>query len=181
MAKIIIIAIVVVVLLIFVWYISTSNSSKVAGLKVDESESGIDVALTKRYDVLTKMLDAVKGYQQYEKSVLTDMVKLRKGMSIEEKNEANRNMDKVADNIRVLVESYPQLRADSSFMELQKAIVDVEEHLQAARRLYNSNVNRYNAKVIVFPNSIVANRMGAAKKELFVAEEYKRQDVKLQF
>ena len=181
MAKIIVIAVVAVVLLILIWYISVSNSIKVAGLKVDESESGIDVALTKRYDVLTKMLDAVKGYQQYEKSVLTDMVKLRKGMSIEEKNEANRNMDKVANGIRVLAENYPQLKADNTFMELQKAIVDVEEHLQAARRLYNSNVNRYNAKIIVFPNSIVANSMGATKKDLFVAEEYKRQDVKLQF
>lgn len=181
MAKFIVGAVVFVVLLIVIWYISTSNSIKVAGLKVDESESGIDVALTKRYDVLTKMLDAVKGYQQYEKSVLTDMVKLRKGMTIDEKNQANAAMDKIAGDIRVLAENYPQLKADNTFVQLQKAIVDVEEHLQAARRLYNSNVNRYNSKIVVFPSSIVANGMGAVKRELFVAEEYKRQDVKIQF
>ena len=59
--------------------------------------------------------------------------------------------------------------------------MDVEEHLQAARRLYNANVNAYNAKIVVFPNSIVAGQMGAPKKELFVAEETKRQDVKMEF
>jgi len=181
MAKLVVGAVVFVVLLIVIWYISTSNSIKVAGLKVDESESGIDVALTKRYDVLTKMLDTVKGYQQYEKSVLTDMVRLRKGMTIDEKNQANAAMDKIAGDIRVLAENYPQLKADNTFVQLQKAIVDVEEHFQAARRLYNSNVNRYNSKIVVFPNSIVANGMGAVKRELFVAEEYKRQDVKMQF
>ena len=95
--------------------------------------------------------------------------------------EINAAMDKIAGDIRVLAENYPQLKADNTFVQLQKAIVDVEEHLQAARRLYNSNVNRYNSKIVVFPNSIVANGMGAVKRELFVAEEYKRQDVKMQF
>ncbi len=180
MAKIVEVVLVVVVLIV-IWYICVSNSIKVAELKIEESEAGIDVALTKRYDVLTKMLDTVKGYQQYEKTVLAELVKLRSGMSIAEKNEVNKNMDQVAKDIRLFVENYPELRADASFGKLQEAIVDVEEHLQAARRLYNANVNAYNAKIVVFPNSIVAGQMGASKKELFVAEETKRQDVKMEF
>lgn len=169
------------VVLIIIWYIGVSNSIKVAALKVDESESGIDVALTKRYDVLTKMLDAVKGYQKHERSVLSELVELRIGMSMTEKKAANDAMDKVSRDISVLAEGYPQLKASTNFVELQKAIVDVEEHLQAARRLYNSNVNTYNTKLVVFPSSIVAKNMGAVKRELFEADEIKRQDVKIQF
>lgn len=169
------------VLLIIIWYIGVSNSIKVASLKVDESESGIDVALTKRYDVLTKMLDTVKGYQKHERLVLSELVRLRSGMSMSEKKAANDAMDKVSKDISVLAEGYPELKANTNFVELQKAIVDVEEHLQAARRLYNSNVNAYNTKLVLFPSSIVANNMGAVKKELFEADEIKRQDVKIQF
>lgn len=177
----IVVFILILAMLIIIWYISVSNSIKVAALKVDESESGIDVALTKRYDVLIKMLGAVKGYQKYEQSVLSELVELRTGMSMAEKKAANNTMDKVSRDISVLAEGYPELKANTNFVELQKAIVDVEEHLQAARRLYNSNVNAYNAKLVVFPSSIVANNMGAVKRELFEADEIKRQDVKMQF
>lgn len=173
--------ILLLVVLMIIWYIGVSNSIKVAALKVDESESGIDVALTKRYDVLTKMLDTVKGYQKHEQSVLSELVELRTGMSMTEKKAANDVMDKVSKDISVLAEGYPELKANTNFVELQKAIIDVEEHLQAARRLYNSNVNAYNTKLVVFPSNIVANNMGAVKRELFEADEIKRQDVKMQF
>lgn len=177
-----IIAVIVVVLIVLVfWYIAVANGIKVAELKVKEGESGIDVALTKRYDVLTKMLDTVKGYQKHEKTVLTEIVKLRSGMTMAEKNNANRAMDALSKDINILAENYPELRSSTNFTELQKAIVDVEEHLQAARRLYNANVNAYNRKIVVFPNSIVANNMHAVKKEFFEAEETKRQDVKMEF
>lgn len=177
-----IISVIVVVLIVLVfWYIAVANGIKVAELKVKEGESGIDVALTKRYDVLTKMLDTVKGYQKHEKVVLTEIVKLRSGMTMAEKNKANRAMDALSKDINILAEDYPELRSSTNFTELQKAIVDVEEHLQAARRLYNANVNAYNRKIVVFPNSIVANNMHAVKKDFFEAEETKRQDVKMEF
>ena len=176
-----VIGLVVVVLVIVFWYIAVSNSIKVADLKVQEGESGIDVALTKRYDVLTKMVDTVKGYQKHEMAVLSEVVRLRSGMSMAEKNQANKAMDKVSGEISILAENYPELRSNTNFVELQKAIVDVEEHLQAARRLYNSNVNAYNQKIVVFPNSIVAGNMGAVQKEYFEADEIRRQDVKMNF
>ena len=175
------VVIIVIVVVIAIWYIGVSNSIKTAELKIDEAESGIDVALTKRYDVLTKMLDTVKGYQKYEQSVLTEIVKLRSGMTMAEKNLANSSMDKLTKDINILAENYPELRSNNNFVELQKAIVEVEEHLQAARRLYNANVNSYNSKIIVLPNSIVAKNMNAVKKDYFEAEDIKRQDVKMEF
>ena len=176
--------VVIVVLLVivggfFVWYITTSNNIKRADIKVAEALSGIDVALTKRYDVLTKMLDIVKNYQNYERETLMQIISLRSGMSMKERNEASRNMDKVSSDIRLLAENYPELRSSANFAELQKSVMDVEEHLQAARRLYNANVTSYNNMIVAFPSSVVANNIGAVKKDFFEADAIKRQDVKM--
>ncbi len=179
--KYLLIGILVLVFLIIVWFISTSNGIKTARLKVKEALSGIDVALTKRYDVLTKMLDVVKGYQAYERETLTQLVRLRSGMTMNERQEASGRMDQLSGQIRLLAENYPELRSSQNFAELQRSIVDVEEHLQAARRLYNANVTAYNNKIIIFPNSIVAGMMGATQEQLFEADAVKRQDVKMTF
>lgn len=171
----------VIIVLILLWYISTYNSIKVAKLKVSEALSGIDVALTKRFDTLTKMLDVVKGYQQHEITTLKEIVSLRKNMSMSERKEANAKMDQAMSQINVVAENYPELRSSENFVTLQKTIADVEEHLQAARRLYNSNVTAYNAKIVMIPNSIVANQIGATPAEFFEAEASKREDVSMTF
>ncbi len=171
----------VIVLLLIFWWVGTYNGIKRLDIKVNEGLSGIDVALTKRYDVLTKMLDVVKGYQQHEKDILTQIVQLRSGMSMAERNQASQQIDAAFGQIRLLAENYPELKSSNNFIQLQNAISDTEEHLQAARRLYNSNVTAFNQKIVTFPNSIVAGSMGATNKEFFVAEETKRQDVKMSF
>ncbi|MDE5873377.1 MAG: LemA family protein [Lachnospiraceae bacterium] len=177
----ILIGVLVVVFIIAIWYVSTYNGIKALGIKVDEGLSGIDVALTKRYDTLTKLLDVVKGYQKHEKEILLEVIKLRSGMSMAERNAANTQMDQAAKQINVLAEAYPELKSSNNFIQLQNSIADVEEHLQAARRLYNSNVSAYNTKIVMFPNTIVANAMGAKEKEFFEAEEAKRSDVQMSF
>ncbi|MBQ8982657.1 MAG: LemA family protein, partial [Lachnospiraceae bacterium] len=116
----VIIGLIVIVLAVAVWWIVTYNNIKVLGLKVKEGLSGIDVALTKRYDVLTKMLDVVKGFQKYEKEVLTQIVELRSGMSIKEKSAANQSMDELHREINVIAEQYPELRSSNTFVELER-------------------------------------------------------------
>ena len=177
-------ALVIVLVLIAVVVISIivmSNNLNKALVKIDEASSGIDVALTKRYDVLTKMIETVKGYAKHEKEVLFDVVKIRKGMTIEEKNEANKQMDETMSKINVLAENYPDLKASENFKTLQDSITDVEEHLQAARRLYNANISSYNQMIVTFPISIIAGTKGLSKREFFVAEEHKKQDVEIKF
>ena len=177
-------ALVIVLILIAVVVISIivmSNNLNKALVKIDEASSGIDVALTKRYDVLTKMIETVKGYAKHEKEVLFDVVKIRKGMTIEEKNEANKQMDETMSKINVLAENYPDLKASENFKTLQDSITDVEEHLQAARRLYNANISSYNQMIVTFPISIIAGTKGLTKREFFVAEEHKKQDVEIKF
>lgn len=170
-----------IVIIFVIWYIGVMNKIKTLALKVREGESGIDVALTKRYDTLTKMLDVVKGYKEHEQSILTKLVELRSGMTMSEKSIASKNMDDVTKEIKILAESYPELKSSNNFISLQNAIADVEEHLQAARRLYNANVNAYNQKIVVFPSSIVAANMKAVEKPYFEAESEKRQDVSMKF
>lgn len=177
-------ALIIVLVLIAVVVISIivmSNNLNKALVKIDEASSGIDVALTKRYDVLTKMIETVKGYAKHEKEVLFDVVKIRKGMTIEEKNEANKQMDETLSKINVLAENYPDLKASENFKTLQDSITDVEEHLQAARRLYNANISSYNQMIVTFPISIIAGSKGLTKREFFVAEEHKKQDVEIKF
>lgn len=179
MTGIIIIAVVVAVVIL--WFIITSNSLNKAVVKIEEADSGIDVALTKRYDVLTKMLDTVKGYAKHEKEVIIETIKLRKGMSMEEKNAANNQMTEAFSKLNVVAENYPDLKASENFSVLQQSITDVEEHLQAARRLYNANISSFNQMIVAFPTSIVAGMKGLTKKEFFEAEEAKKEDVKMEF
>ena len=180
------VAVVAAVLVIFaIWYISTMNNLRRLEIKVEEALSGIDVALTKRYDLLTKMLDTTKGYAKHEAETLENTIKWRNGLpkdaSLEDKQAFAGQLAQVEKGLSVVVEQYPQLKADTVFAKLQSAIMDSEEHLQAARRLYNSNVKNINNKIVSFPSSIVANKINMSKKAYFEVEEQKRQDVKMEF
>lgn len=175
----IVIAVIIVVLIIVISIISISNKLNKAIVKIDEASSGIDVALTKRYDVLTKMIDVVKSYAKHEKDTLFEVIKLRKNMSIEEKNAENKKMDENFSKINIVAENYPELKSSENYKTLQQSIVEVEEHLQAARRLYNSNVSIYNQMIVSFPISIIAKSKGMVKKDFFESDEAKKEDVKI--
>ena len=180
------IAIGVVVLLIIIilgWFISTRNKFIRMDQDVENSLSRIDVYLTKRFDLLTKMIDTTKGYTKHEKETLAQVVQMRNpgsSASLKEKAEFDAQMNSVARQLSVVVEQYPTLKADTMFTNLQKAISEVEENLQAARSNYNANVSTFNKAILVFPASIVAGSK-FTKKEYFEAEEAKRQDVKIEF
>lgn len=176
---IIITILLIVCFVVIAWYISTMNSLRRSQLKIKEALSGIDVALTKRFDTLTKMVDVAKAYAKYEQETIFGAVKLRKGMSMSERKEAMADMDDTRSKLNILAESYPQLGANENYRQLQVAILDVEEHLQAARRAYNANVTKLNQQIVAFPSSIVAGMCGITMEEYFEAEASKRQDVKM--
>lgn len=178
--------VVIVILVIIVWYIAIMNWFRRTKVKVDESRSGIDVALTKRYDLLTKSLDAVKGYAKYEGETLSRIINLRSGsipnMSLNDKTKLDTQLSELQKGINVVAEQYPNLKADSQFTILQNQCADCELQLQAARRVYNSNVSIFNQRRVTFPDSIIAKRIGFNKDlEFFKADENKKEDVKLDF
>lgn len=177
MAALIVIGI--IIFIIIIWYISTLNKLNRTSVKVEESLSGIDVALTKRYDVLTKMMDVVKAYAKHEKETLFEVINLRSNLSVKEKSEVNHKMDENFQKISLVAEAYPELKSSENYKTLQLSITDVEEHLQAARRIYNANVSVFNQMLVTFPTSIIANSKGMVKKDFFEADSHKREDVKI--
>ena len=172
---------IVVVVILLIAYISIRNNISRTQIKIDEASAGIDVALQKRYDVLTKMLDVVKAYTKYEKETILDVIKVRKGMSMDEKADADKKMNEEFSKISVVAENYPELRSSDNYKTLQQAIADTEEDLQAARRMFNSNVSRLNQLLVTFPSSVVASSMGVTKKAFYEVEEAKKEDVKMDF
>lgn len=183
-----IVAAILIVVLIIVgvsWWIGVANAFRTQGVKIDESASDIDVALTKRYDLLTKQLGIVKGYAKHESETLIKVVQARSGLTDhtdpEELTEYNKKLNDLAAKINVIVERYPDLKANTNFLSLQATAADTEEHLQASRRLFNSNVSRYNQDLVTFPRSMVAKRMKLTPRKFFQAENGKREDVKMEF
>ena len=174
-----IILVLIAILLIAVWCVSTTNGFKKKEIRAQEGLSGVEVALTKRCNMLTKMMDTAKGYMAHESELFTRVIQLRRGMSIAELNDAQQQMDSLSGRFFAVAEGYPELRSSAVFTELQRGIRDAEEHLQAARRLYNTNVTAYNTAIAMFPAKLLAG--GRKPKEFFAAEESKREDVKLTF
>ena len=174
-----IIIIVVVVLVLVGPVIAISNKFNRLIVKIDEADSDIDVALIKRHDTLTKMLDVVKGYAKHEKETLINIINVRKGMSSKEKVEAMKSLDEATQKINVLAEAYPELKSSENYNTLQKSIADTEEHLQAARRMYNANVSAFNQYLVSFPSSVIGSMKGLSKKEFLEASEDQKDDVKM--
>ena len=178
---IIIAAVLLLVLIPLFWWIKTGNNFKRRQIKIKEALSGIEVALTKRFDMLTKLLDVAKGFAKHEKELFAEVIALRKGMNVGELNAAAGQMDAMATRLNVVAEAYPELRSSDVFVQLQGGIRDAEEHLQAARRLYNSNVTGFNTALRVFPSSIVGKAMKLEEQAFFEAEEAKKADVEMKF
>ena len=143
--------------------------------KVKERQSQIDVLLNQRFDLIPNIVETVKGYAKHESSTLEELVNLRssynnKGFSIEE----TEKVDKKFNNIMMLAESYPDLKANTQFLNLQNSLNDIENKLNYARTSYNDAVTSYNNLVESVPSNIIAKMFSFKRKELFKIDEEKR-------
>ncbi len=150
--------------------------------KVKERQSQIDVLLNQRFDLIPNIVETVKGYAKHESSTLEELVNLRssynnKGFSIEE----TEKVDKKFNNIMMLAESYPDLKANTQFLNLQNSLNDIENKLNYARTSYNDAVTSYNNLVESVPSNVVAKMFSFKRKELFKIDEEKRNNVKVNF
>ena len=149
--------------------------------RVKEAWSAIDVQLKKRFDLIPNLVATVTAHENYEKDVLTQIVQLRSNIEDKATNSAlddktirfaNENcLSTLIPQLLAKVENYPDLKVNSSFLDLQKSLKDVEGHIAAARRFYNSAVNDYNNAVNIFPSSLIAKQMGFKNIEYFVLNE----------
>jgi LemA protein len=176
----------VVAAVLVVWFTGTFNGLVRWRNRVKESWSDIDVQLKRRYDLIPNLVETVKGYASHEKETLDAVVSARaKAMgaqSVAEHAEAENILSGALKSLFALSESYPDLKAVSSFTELQRELADTENKIQAARRFYNSNVMAFNTKQQTFPNNLIAGLLGFKKSDFFeLKEEEAREPVKVQF
>lgn len=170
---------IILIILIFVLIaaIVLYNGLIKARIKTEESLSGIDVALAKRYSVLSNLQTVVKAAAAHEKEVLRTITAFRKDMTLLAKEQLNQEYDQQQAALLALAEAYPELKVSENFLNLQQAIFDCEEHLQAARRFHNANTALYNEKIQVFPTNMMAGLLNYQKKEYFMAEAAERENV----
>ena len=181
-----IIVIVVLILLAGIIYISIRNSIIGSRNRVDESWSGIDVQLKRRHDLVPNLVETVKGYATHEQQVFVKTTEARaeamKAGTVEATQQAEAKLSGALADLRAVAENYPNLRATENFQQLSRNLSEIEDEIQAARRIYNSNVQSYNTKIQVFPNSIVANQGGFTAREFFEIDDgAEREPVQVKF
>ena len=147
--------------------------------RVKSSESGIDVYLNQRFDLIPNLVECVKGYTKHEKELLESIVKQRTSYSqnkdLKEASELNNKLNRII----AVAENYPELKASEQFLNLQNNLVKIESQLQAARRIYNMDVQSYNTTIQTIPSNIIADIFGFKEKEYFQIEEYKKENTRI--
>lgn len=167
-----IIGFVIVVLLLFLWI--TYNSLVKTNVRVEEAWSDITVQLKRRMDLIPNLVQTVKGYAKHEAETLEKVVEQRSnaiGGSVKETAETENMLTGALKSLFAVAESYPDLKANQNFLQLQEELVDTEDKIQASRRFYNGAVRELNTKVQVFPTNIFAGMLGFKKREFFEVED----------
>src|SRR3954468_4305989 len=179
----VVIVLIVIIVLIALYGILAYNGMIRIRNMVDEAWSGIDVQLKRRHDLIPNLVETVKGYASHERETLTRVTDARAGAVAAEnappqqRAQAESALSQALGGIRVVAEQYPQLRAADNFLQLQARLAEIEDEIQASRRIYNSNVQIYNTRTQVFPNSIVAARGDFQPREFFEIEVASERDV----
>jgi LemA protein len=178
----------VIVLLILI-VVGMYNSLIRLKNRVEEAWSDIDVQLKRRYDLIPNLVETVKGYAGHESQTLEKVTAARtaamaaSGQGDAKAQAAAENMlSGTLKSLFALSESYPDLKANQNFLELQRELTDTEDKIQASRRFYNGNVRDFNTKLQVFPTNIIGNMLGFKSREFFGIEDAKEKEpVKVQF
>ncbi len=162
----------VVVLLPLVWAVVQYNALVSLRNYIAESWSNVDTELKRRYDLIPNLVATVKGYAAHEREVLERVTELRNRCVASNGSPAEQAKDEVQlvdalKQLLVVVENYPQLKADQQFLKLQQELINTENRIQAARRFYNGNVRDYLNRCETFPSNLVAQAFGFQAREFF--------------
>lgn len=166
---------------IIVWAIATYNKFVSLSQRVNQAQGGIDVYLKQRFDLIPNLVETVKGYAAHEKELMENIAKLRSDYAARNDQDIteSQNLNDRYTRILAVVEGYPELKSDEAFLKLQKTLSKIESQLQAARRIYNSEVTEYNTKRLKIPANIIAGVFGFKEKSLFEINETERENVNI--
>ena len=142
---------------------------------IQKSWANIDVLLKQRYDELPNLINTVKGYMAYEKELMENITKARANFlnanSVHEKAIVNNEVSFALQRLFAVAENYPKLKANISFLKLQKRISEIENEISDRREFYNDSVNNYNIRIQSFPDLIIAKIFGFKESDRFIAKE----------
>lgn len=173
------------VLLLLFYVIVTYNSLIKHNNAVKEAFATMDVYLKKRWDLIPNLVETVKGYAAHEKETLEKVISLRNcaydGLSPEDKISANTELSKGISKILALAESYPDLKANTNFMNLSNQLTHLEDEIANSRKYYNAVVRNYNNKIQMFPCNLIAGLLGYTPKDMFEIESAQRENIKVEF
>ena len=174
---------VILIILVFIiaWLIATYNKFVSLSQRVKQAQGGIDVYLKQRFDLIPNLVETVKGYAAHEKGLMENIAKLRSDYATRNDQDIteSQNLNNRYTRILAMIESYPELKSDEAFLKLQKTLSKIESQLQAARRIYNSEVTEYNTKRLKVPSNIVAGMFGFKEKSLFEINEAERENINI--
>ena len=177
----------VIVVLLAVFLISVYNNLVQLRQRVQNSWAQVDVQLKRRYDLIPNLVGAVKGYAQHEKATLEGVTQARNmamnAGNIQEQMQAENMLSGALRSLFAVAEAYPELKANTNFMQLQAELTDTESKIAFSRQFYNDTVQKFNTKIELFPTNLVAGMLGFAMVDYFnlQGEPDARQAVKVEF
>jgi LemA protein len=175
----------VVVVAIVGYIVGIYNSLVILKNDIDRSFSNIDVLLKQRHDELPKLIDTCKGYMQYEQKTLQAVTEARtaylRATTPAEKTQADGMVSGALKTLFAVAEKYPDLKANTNFMQLQGRITELEDKIAGQRNRFNEDVNIFNTRIAQIPDNFVAGFMGLQPHPLFQTVETDREDVKVSF
>jgi len=178
----IIIGVVGLLVVITIYYY---NRFIVLGNRIDNSLSQINVQLKRRADLIPNLLETVKGYAKHEKAIITSVSEARKALvgakGVEQKVAANQKLEGALGRLFAIAENYPDLKANTNFLELQRELSSTEDKIAYARQFYNDSILSYNNMVQMFPGSMFAGIFHKKAREYLQIAEAEKKNVKVSF
>ena len=163
--------IVIILGVLVLWLVFTYNGFISSKNRVEEAWADIEVQLKRRYDLIPNLVNTVKGYATHESGTFEKITQAR-SMAMQAgtpaaQAQAENMLSGALKSLFAVAEAYPDLKANTNFLELQRELSDTENKIQAARRFYNGNVRDFNTKLEVFPSNIIGGMFGFQKKTFF--------------
>ena len=172
-----------VILLLIILALVSYNRFVKLNTKADEAFSTMDIYLVKRWELIPKLVDSVKGYMSHEKNTLKEIADLRNrsydGLSDSDKIRTNTALSKSLGQVVAVAEDYPDLKSSENFLQLSEMLFQVEDEIAQSRKYYNGTVRMLNTKVETFPGVIFAKLFGFHSREMYEATPIQRSDVQV--
>ena len=182
---IILYAILGIILFAVLWVVFTYNGLVSYRNRTKEAWSDIDVQLKRRYNLIPNLVETVKGYATHEKELLEKVTAARasamNAQTVEEHSKSENMLSATLKSLFAVSENYPDLKASTNFLELQRELRDTEDKIQASRRFYNGNVRDMNTKIETVPSNIIANMFSFKKADFFEIDEEEKKPVEVSF